>query len=62
MADNTCPPLPCGSFELNALHDAAKKGEDMNEAIAKQLPTPEPAVAAAAADEPADPPAKAGSK
>lgn len=29
-----CPPLPSGSFDLNELHDAAKKGEDLGEIIA----------------------------
>lgn len=40
MADQTCPPIPAGGVDINALHEAALKGKDLNEVIAP-APTPE---------------------
>ena len=35
-----CPPLPPGSFDLNALHDAAKAGRDLEALIAPSAEAP----------------------
>lgn len=51
MADQTCPPIPAGGVEINALHEAAVKGKDLNEVIAAQSAPAEP---------PADPEPHAG--
>jgi hypothetical protein len=32
-ADQSCPPLGTGSVDMNALHDAAIKGEDLDKAL-----------------------------
>jgi hypothetical protein len=45
-----CPPLPPGSVDFDALHAAAKKGEDLSAVIAPPAETaqaPEPAPDAA---------------
>lgn len=41
MASNTCPPLPSGSIDFNAINAAAAKGENLAEALAKQVAKPE---------------------
>ena len=33
MAEETCPPLGTGSVDMNALHDAAHRGADLDKAI-----------------------------
>lgn len=43
MADQTCPPIPAGGVEINALHEAAVKGKDLNEVIAAQSAPEQPA-------------------
>ena len=35
MANTACPPLPSGSVDFNALHDALMKGEDPAKAVEK---------------------------
>lgn len=37
-----CPPLPAGSVDFNKLHEAAKKGEDLDEAVHKVTTTVKP--------------------
>lgn len=40
MADTPiAPPLPGGSVDFNALHNAAKKGADLNKALEKAART-----------------------
>lgn len=57
----SCPPLPAGSVSLNKLHDAAKKGADLEEALegaattkvrANAITKPEPAEPGTPAVEP----------
>lgn len=46
MADKTAPRFPCGSVDLDVLHEADAKGHDLAKALAKAttLPkAPEPA-------------------
>jgi hypothetical protein len=35
MAEQTCPPLGTGSVDMSAVHDAAKAGKPLDEAIAE---------------------------
>lgn len=47
----TCPPLGTGSVDMHALNEAARRGEDLNEALEKARtrampPEPEPESAA----------------
>lgn len=51
-----CPPLGTGSYDFNAINEAAKKGKDMEEAIkAARHATPKPAPEPAADIAPAAP-------
>lgn len=67
MATETvCPPLGTGSVDFNALHDAAKKGQDLEAALEKATtralpaePEPEAAPPAPAAPDAPEAPAKA---
>lgn len=55
----TCPPLPTGSIDMNKLHEAAKKGEDLGE-VAEKLATTRMRANAVTKPEPADGPDRTG--
>lgn len=60
--ESVCPPLGTGSVDLNALHQAAMKKQDLEVALAEATTRvePEPEAAIPAPEEPAkDTPAKA---
>ena len=60
MADEVCPPFGTGSVDFNAVHQAAMKGKNLEDAIAKATTGGPPlADAPAAAPEPAPEPAPA---
>jgi len=42
MASKACPPLGTGSVDMNALHEAAMKGNDLARALEKATTRPEP--------------------
>jgi hypothetical protein len=42
MADSICPLLGSGSVDMNALHDAAKRGSDLDVALAAATTRVEP--------------------
>lgn len=42
MTEQTCPPLPAGSFDMNLLHEAFEQGADPAEAVALASNEPEP--------------------
>lgn len=62
MTEKTVPPLPCGSVDLAAVHEAAAKGKDLAKAIedATTRVEPKPAPKAKADAAPPAPPADAG--
>lgn len=43
MHSPQCPPLPAGSIDFNALHNAARQGHDMDKAVVEALAKPDEA-------------------